>query len=849
MLSALSFSQRIALAVIMIVMLFVGGVGYLSYQAMNVASQKNFSDELNYRALNVSKELEGRLRGLNRSLSEMASNTLIGNALVDNIGRDVYLASFLDGFHLIEGIPVEVLVTDFMGRPFSSNIKDASLLVKTQWVEEAIEKNEMRSTIVPLAGAVSFVLIKPVLYANTGLPEGALIYQFLIKDLLDQEEIANDWETSTFLTGLRLIYQDKATQHKGAITSGVEGPGALVNIQTLKMNGTLSQIDLSLEVFGNPDPIQQLLGDLLRTHLVMGVIALLLAVGGGLLVSRLLTNKLSGLEASASIIATDGKLSKRLTVEGVDEISRFAGAFNLVLDRLDAAYRELENQAQLQIDQQREKYQRVVEQAGEALMIIDPQGKVVEANPRSMNMLGYTAEETGNLDISVFVKNWEDIGLQNHFLKVKNQDVETFEVTFVTKDQAEIPVEVTAGIVDLENGPHLLWMARDISERKLTEIKLRKLTSAVEQSPATVMVTDLKGKIEYVNPKFEESTGYTIEEAMGRSPNILKSGTTTPDEYKALWETISSGEEWRGEFQNKRKDGSLYWEAATISPVKTPDGDITNYLAIKEDITERKKAEKELRKAKAMAEEANRAKSEFLAAMSHDLRTPLNAIMGFAEMMELRTFGDLGDPHYEKYAKNIHDSGNLLVSLINDVLDLSKVEAGKYDLVEQKLDTADLINATVTMIRPQAQAKDICLSAELPDSLPYLFADERVLVQILNNLLSNAIKFTLDGGRVVLSSRVNADAGLTITITDSGIGMSKAEIKKAMLPFEQVNNSDARQNKGTGLGLPLCMKFIELHGGSMTIESKKKKGTSVSVHLPRDRVLPTKSTRLHERAS
>jgi PAS domain S-box-containing protein len=841
MFSALNFSQRIAMAIILIVMVFVSGVGGLSYRAMYNANYKNLTDELVFRSHAVTDHTEGRIKGIHRNLLEMGTNTLIGNALVDNIGSNVYLANFLDGFHLIEGIPVQVLVTDFMGKPFSSNIVGASLVHPREWIEEAIAKDETRTTIVLFEGNFVFVFVKPVLFANTGLPEGALVYQFTLKDLLNEEEIINAWQSSAFMSGVRLTFLDKLSGSKGSIISGAKESTSLINSKTLGLGKMFPNLEMTLQVFGDSRQFDSLLDNVLKTYFLMGGFALILAIGAGFVISRLLTSKLEGLEKSASTIAKKGKISERLGAEGEDEISRFAGSFNSVLDRLEAAYRDLENQTKMQIDRQEEKYQRVVEQAGEALMIFDASGRVVEANLRAIGLLGYSAEEIVKLTVPDLVSDWQQINFQTHFEAVRKRDVETFEAMLITNGDNNIPVEITAGIVELENGLHLLWVARDITERKQTEIRLLKLTSAVEQSPATVLVTDLDGNIEYVNPKFEETTGYTAAEALGKNSRMLKSGQTTLEEYQDLWRSILSGKEWHGEFHNKRKDGTHYWESAIISPIKTPEGIVTNFLAVKEDITERKRVEEELKEAKALAEEANNAKSEFLAAMSHDLRTPLNAIMGFAEMMELRTFGKLGDPHYEMYAKNIHDSGNLLVSLINDVLDLSKVEAGKYELLEEALDTTKLIQSNIRMITPQVQEKGITLDFELPVNMPKLLADERVLIQILNNLLSNSIKFTPAGGNVTVTSAVNGSGDLTIKIADTGIGMSDADIERALQPFEQANSNLSRRHEGTGLGLHLCKNFMKLHGGSMTIESKEGEGTVATVSFPKQRVLAADS--------
>ncbi len=251
---------------------------------------------------------------------------------------------------------------------------------------------------------------------------------------------------------------------------------------------------------------------------------------------------------------------------------------------------------------------------------------------------------------------------------------------------------------------------------------------------------------------------------------------------------------------------------------------------------ERMNAEIILREARAEAEVANRAKSDFLANMSHDLRTPLNAIMGFSEMMEIKAFGPLGDPHYEEYVKDIHSSGDLLVSLINDILDISKVEAGKYELDEENLDVSSLIDSSVKMLSTQAKTGGLRLDTDIEANLSMLRGDEKSIIQILNNLLSNAINFTPPGGKVTISV-IDRNGSINIVVADTGEGMSKHDIDKALRPFEQADSHHSRRHEGTGLGLHLCQKLMKLHDGEISLQSEVGKGTSVTVTFPPERTI------------
>jgi len=252
---------------------------------------------------------------------------------------------------------------------------------------------------------------------------------------------------------------------------------------------------------------------------------------------------------------------------------------------------------------------------------------------------------------------------------------------------------------------------------------------------------------------------------------------------------------------------------------------------------ERRASWQELRLAKEEAETASRAKSEFLANTSHELRTPLNAIIGFADILVAQKFGPLGHARYVGYAVDIRDSGHHLLDVINDVLDLSKVEYGKLELNEEPVDVAEVVEACLRLIRTRAEAAQLRLDCALGDGLPALRADTRRLKQILLNLLSNAVKFTPAGGRVLLTAESTAE-GFRLAVSDTGIGIADADLEKALSPFGQVDSSLARRYQGTGLGLPLSKAMVELHGGRLAIESRVGIGTTVSILLPPERLLP-----------
>ncbi len=243
------------------------------------------------------------------------------------------------------------------------------------------------------------------------------------------------------------------------------------------------------------------------------------------------------------------------------------------------------------------------------------------------------------------------------------------------------------------------------------------------------------------------------------------------------------------------------------------------------------------RTALAEVELASRAKSDFLALMSHELRTPLNSILGFAEIIREQMFGAVGSDRYVSYARDISESGEHLLGVVNDILDLSKVEAGRMELHEETVDLLAVIQEATTLVQERATDKGLTLRASMPQSLPFLNADERLVKQMLINLLSNAVNFTPGGGWVAVTAERSRKGGITLAVADSGIGIEPEDLPRVLMPFHAKNEPLAQKSHGTGLGLPLVKSLIELHGGEFHIKSTPKVGTTVVLSFPRDRVI------------
>jgi PAS domain S-box-containing protein len=362
--------------------------------------------------------------------------------------------------------------------------------------------------------------------------------------------------------------------------------------------------------------------------------------------------------------------------------------------------------------------------------------------------------------------------------------------------------------------------------------QLRVLSLAIEQNPSAVFITNRDGSIEFVNDQFTKLTGYSADEVIGENPRILKSIDTLPDVHEEIWRHITMGREWRGEIKDRHKNGSAFWAYATIAPVKNANGEITHFVATHEDITERKQVEERLRNAIERAEVASRTKSELMANMSHELRTPLNAIIGFSDTILNGVFGALNNARYEEYLHDIHDSGKHLLELINDILDVSAIEAGKLELHLEPLDVEDVVRSSLRLVQHRADANQIKLDLQIEPNLPGLMGDARRIKQVLLNLLSNAVKFTPEHGRVTLTASTLADGGLCIEVIDTGIGMDDAGLVIALTQFGQVDSKLARKYEGTGLGLPLSKSMVEAHNGTLEIRSRLGHGTKVRVCFP-----------------
>ncbi|BDQ02570.1 PAS domain S-box protein [Ignavibacterium sp.] len=479
-----------------------------------------------------------------------------------------------------------------------------------------------------------------------------------------------------------------------------------------------------------------------------------------------------------------------------------------------------------------ERFRSLLDNIIESVIIVDWNGKILFANKSAAKLVDLDSPEKGigksvteflhpsNIDKAIRLISFEkDSGESRR---------DTFQIVTATKQIRW--VESMSTRIRYQNQEVLLTTLRDITDRVKTEKMLHLLTNALHSAANGVMITDRSGKIIWLNEAIEKLTGYKEDELIGKSTSIFKSGLLPDEFYKKMWDTIESGKVWKGELINKRKDGTFYEEEMTITPIYDSDSEINHYIAIKEDITQRKKNEREIREAKVKAEEINKLKSTFLANMSHELRTPLVGILGFAELLR----DNITDKDLSEMASRIHVSGKRLLETLNSILDLSRIEANRMELKLDHINICRVVRENLLQFEALAKTKNLYLKSELEEEEIICFLDEKILHQIMNNLINNAIKYTQKGGVTVKVRReiINNNSNVIIKIQDTGIGIPKDSLSRIFEEFRQVSEGLDRKFEGTGLGLTLTKKFVELLGGTISVESEVDKGSTFSICFP-----------------
>jgi PAS domain S-box-containing protein len=365
-----------------------------------------------------------------------------------------------------------------------------------------------------------------------------------------------------------------------------------------------------------------------------------------------------------------------------------------------------------------------------------------------------------------------------------------------------------------------------LRRQRQAAVALEQLRCAVDEH-AIVSIADVKGDIVHVNDRFCAISGYRREQLLGQNHRMIKSDLHPPEFYRELWRTIGAGRIWNGEVCNRRSNGELYWVEATIVPTLDGQGRPFQYISIRTDISSLKHSEAALVEARELAERANHAKSAFLSSMSHELRTPMNAILGFSQMLE---YGGGLDAEQGDNVREILKAGRHLLALINEVLDLAKIEAGRVELSLEPVELLALLEDCRSLIQPLAVARQLSLFVRAPAS-PVAQADRVRLKQVLLNLLSNAVKYNRVGGRIDVEARGGAAGRVRVAVSDSGAGIAAARMGELFEPFNRLD-AGVSEIEGTGIGLNIARQLVEAMDGTIAVSSELGVGTTFSLDLP-----------------
>jgi two-component system, sensor histidine kinase and response regulator len=497
-------------------------------------------------------------------------------------------------------------------------------------------------------------------------------------------------------------------------------------------------------------------------------------------------------------------------------------------------------------ESERNLFSEALRQLPLPMLLTNLQAEITYVNPAFTHLFGYSLSAIQGCKISHLVPDHPGALEQQQTLlqQVRTSGSWSGELERLAMDGTIIPALANMGAIRDSNGTIINLVSSYLDLRQLHEKEnmLRKLSLAVEQSPESIIITDTHNIIEYVNESFVHNTGFTRDDVYGKTPRILHSGLTPTATYQAMAKALKEGQTWQGEFVNQRRDGSQYTELAIITPIRQADGQISHYVAVQEDITEKKRLSNELDvhrhhleelvasrtteliAARASADAANRAKSSFLANMSHEIRTPMNAIIGLTYLLHQ---SPLNDEQLLRLNK-IDDSARHLLSIINDILDLSKIEAGGMVLEQTDFSLEGELDHVRSLVADQAQNKGLTINTDC-DSVPrWLRGDPTRIRQALLNYVGNAIKFTAQGGiciRAILLASSTEMLQVRFEVEDSGIGIREDQLQHLFEPFNQADSSTTRKFGGTGLGLAITRRLARMMGGDAGVTSQEGKGS------------------------
>jgi len=496
---------------------------------------------------------------------------------------------------------------------------------------------------------------------------------------------------------------------------------------------------------------------------------------------------------------------------------------------------------------------QIFDQIHDAVIYTDTKGTVLSWNHGAERQSGYPAEEAIGRNLDFFIAPQDKRRFWSEMAPVAYREGSAqFDVWLRHQTGRLFRGHSSATVVRDPRGSIVgtISCIMDVTDKFQTEEALRtseeRLTGILRMAPEAVITVDTEQRITLFSDSAAHIFGYEVSEIMGQHLKILIPEDLRDQHDSHVRGFADSTDDRRDlnkqrDIFGQRKDGSLFPALASVSKLQLPHE--TVFIVLLHDITERKQAEQALIEAKHQAEIANRTKSDFLAHMSHELRTPLNAILGFSQIMMADMLPKSQIEKVHEYATDIFDSGTHLLAVINDLLDLAKIEAGHTELEENEVDISEVIETSLRQVDGRARNAGLRVVNNVHDDLPLLWADERKLKQVVLNLLSNAVKFTPRHGEIEVTAGVHENGRVELSVRDTGYGMTAAEVELSLQQFGQIDNALTRDHEGTGLGLPLSRSLCQLHGGDLEINSVKHVGTTVLVYLPLERVLSTHDPR------
>jgi PAS domain S-box-containing protein len=487
----------------------------------------------------------------------------------------------------------------------------------------------------------------------------------------------------------------------------------------------------------------------------------------------------------------------------------------------------------------------IIDSVRDIIFEANPQGDLLFLNNAWVNVTGFELERSIGRSFFDLLHPQDQEEQKASFYKMVNGQAPAYRAftALRTSDGTFRAVELAISMIrrDENRNVRVVGTITDIEERRRAEKALgeaeKKYRTIVENAAGGIYQVTPEGQYLSANPAMARILGYDSAEQLLRE--VRNTNTQVYTDQKKRYQFLRSVEGEEGmksyETQVRKKDGTIIWINENARTVRDEENNTLYFEGSMEDITQRKQAELGLREAKLQSDIANRAKSEFLANMSHELRTPLNSIIGFSEIIKNEVFGPVGQRAYWEYANDIYESGRQLLKNINEILDVSRIEAGERYLNESLIDISSVIESCLGLMSSKIEANKMIVNNNL-GSIPRIIGEELALKQILTNLISNAVKFTPSGGRLTISSEVEPNGQLRVSITDTGIGLDDAEITKALSPFGQIDSSHNRAESGTGLGLTLVDSLMKLHGGRFELFSQKGIGTTATIVFPARRV-------------